>query len=125
MTFSKGGTIFLNGKTYNVSQINSVYIGEVNEFSTFGVLIIWFITGLLCFAIAGISMGIWFILTILSIISLVYTINQKKSAVFFDLSSGKVDAYSGKNYEEVKQIADDIIRGMEEGYFPNYLQRKQ
>jgi len=125
MTFSKGGTIFLNGKTYNVSQINSVYIGEVNEFSTFGVLILWFIAGLFCIQVASISVGFWFILTIISIISLVYTINQKKSAVFFDLSSGKVDAYSGKNYEEVKQIADDIIRGMEEGYFPNYLRRKQ
>ena len=29
MTFSKGGTIFLNGKTYNVSQINSVYIETI------------------------------------------------------------------------------------------------
>lgn len=125
MTFSKGGTIFLNGKTYNVSQINSVYIGEVNEYSTFGVLLIWFITGLLCFAIAGINMGVWFVLTILSIIGLVNVISQKKSAVFFDLSSGKVDAYSGKNYDEVKKIADDIIRGMEEGYFPNYLRKGQ
>jgi len=125
MTFSRGGTIFLNGKTYNVSQINSVYIGEVNEFSTFWVFLLWFIGGLFSFAIAGKSMGIWFILTIISIYSLVFTINQKKSAVFFDLSSGKVDAYSGKNYNEVKQIADDIIRGMEEGYFPNYLRKGQ
>ena len=65
MTFSKGGTIFLNGKTYNVSQINSVYIGEVNEFSTFWVFLLWFIGGLFSFAIAGKSMGIWFILTII------------------------------------------------------------
>jgi len=43
-------------------------------------------------------------------------------AVFFDMSSGKVSAYSNESKAKVEEIRDDIIKGMEEGYFPNYLQ---
>ena len=51
--------------------------------------------------------------------------NQINYAVFFDMSFGKVSAYSSDNKNEVKKIKDDIIAGMEKGYFPNYLQGNQ
>lgn len=122
MTFSKGGTIFLNGKTYNVSQINSVYIETIKKYSTFGVIAIWFVIGIFCtYAINNTIL--WNILTFASILVAIYMISIRVSAVFFDLSSGKVDVYTSDDYEEVKKIASDIIRGMEEGYFPNYLRQ--
>jgi hypothetical protein len=43
-------------------------------------------------------------------------------AVFFDMSSGKVSAYSNRDRGKVEVIKNDIIKGLEEGYFPNYLQ---
>lgn len=46
-------------------------------------------------------------------------------AVFFDMSSGKVSAYSDADRTKVEKVKDDIITGLEEGYFPNYLQGRQ
>jgi len=43
-------------------------------------------------------------------------------AVVFDMSSGRVSAYTNQERSKVEEIKKDIINGMEEGYFPNYLQ---
>jgi hypothetical protein len=41
------------------------------------------------------------------------------------MSSGKVSAYSDPDKNKVEVIKADIIKGLEEGYFPNYLQGRQ
>lgn len=130
MTFTKGGTINLGGKTYNISQINSVYIGSVRRYSGGSVWGAWFIGGIAGFAILGsISSAIgdaagflWIIATIAAFITALIFTGMEDYAVFFDMSSGKVSAYSDRDRNKVEAIKDDIVRGLEEGYFPNYLQ---
>jgi hypothetical protein len=123
MTFSKGGTITLGGKTYNISQINSVYIGHTKRYTGGQVWGLWFVGGLLGIVIARIP-ELWFILTAVAFVAALVFANMQDYAVFFDMSSGKVSAYSNKDKQKVEQIKQDIIQGLEEGYFPNYLQGK-
>jgi len=120
MTISKGGTITLGGKTYNISQINSVYIGTTSRYGG-GVWGLWFVGGILGIVVAQVP-ALWFILTIAAFVLAVIFSNKQDFAVFFDMSSGKVSAYSNKDREKVETIKNDIIKGLEEGYFPNYLQ---
>jgi len=132
MTFTKGGTINLGGKTYNVSQINSVYIGNVKRYSgcfIWGAWFLWGIAGWLLFVkvtmllnLGGELWTVWAIATIAAFITALKFTVMKDYAVFFDMSSGKVSAYSNESKAKVEEIRDDIIKGMEEGYFPNYLQ---
>jgi hypothetical protein len=121
MTVSKGGTITLGGKTYNISQINSVYIGTTSRYTGGQVWGLWFVGGILGIAVAQVP-ALWFILTIAALVLALIFSNKQDFAVFFDMSSGKVSAYSNKDREKVENIKNDIIKGLEEGYFPNYLQ---
>jgi hypothetical protein len=134
MTFSQGGTVKLQGKTYNISQINSVYTGSVKTYSGTAIFFLWFIGGFFGAIIIGSitnAIGspaatiLWFAATIIATIGALYMGNQINYAVFFDMSSGKVSAYSSDDKSEVEKIKDDIIAGMEKGYFPNYLQGDQ
>lgn len=132
MTIAKGGTITLGGKTYNISQINSVYTGVVNRNSGgsafflwllggfFGTMAIWGTLG----KVAGGNLAgfIWIAATIAATIAALKWSSIKDYAVFFDMSSGKVSAFSDRDRERVEGIKNDIVRGLEEGYFPNYLQ---
>jgi len=130
MTFAKGGTINLGGKTYNISQINSVYIGNVKRYSGGSIWGAWFLGGIAGLAIFGsisnalgaLAGAVWFIATIAAFITALVLTGMEDYAVFFDMSSGKVSAYSNESKAKVEEIRNDIIKGMEEGYFPNYLQ---
>jgi hypothetical protein len=124
MTVSKGGTITLGGKTYNISQINSVYIGTTSRYTGGQVWGLWFVGGILGIVIAQVP-ALWFILTIAALVLALIFSNKQDFAVFFDMSSGKVSAYSNKDREKVENIKNDIIKGLEEGYFPNYLQGRK
>jgi len=124
MTLSKGGTITLGGKTYNISQINSVYIGTTKRYTGGQVWGLWFVGGIFGVLIAQIP-PLWVILSLVAFVAALIFANMDDWAVFFDMSSGKVSAYSNKDREKVEKIKEDIIQGLEEGYFPNYLQGKQ
>lgn len=67
---------------------------------------------------------LWFAATVAAFITALVFTGMEDYAVFFDMSSGKVSAYSNKDKEKVEQIKEDIIKGLEEGYFPNCLQGK-
>lgn len=127
MTFSKGGTISLGGKTYNISQINSVYIGDVKRYNTITIWSLWFIGGFLSTLILGsvqnqnFSVPLWMLATLAAFITAIMFTTKKDNAVFFDMSSGKVAAFSDRDRTKVVRIKNDIIKGLEEGYFPNYL----
>lgn len=121
MSFTKGGTISLGGKTYNISQINSVYTGSVSRYGSGGIWGLWFVGGIIGIAAAQVP-TLWFILTVAAFVTALVAVNKQDYAVFFDMSSGRVSAYSDRDREKVERVKDDIIRGLEEGYFPNYLQ---
>jgi len=134
MTFTRGGTITLGGKTYNISQINSVYIGSVKRHSAGSVFGMWFFGGIVGAMIFGAISGavgsaiagvLWTIASFAALIGALVVANMEDYAVFFDMSSGKVSAFSDKDKNKVEVIKNDIIKGLEEGYFPNYLQARQ
>jgi len=120
MTLSKGGTITLGGKTYNISQINSVYIGTTKRYTGGQVWGLWFVGGIFGVLIAQIP-PLWVILSLVAFVAALIFANMDDWAVFFDMSSGKVSAYSNKDREKVEKIKEDIIQGLEEGYFPKLL----
>ena len=135
MTFSKGGTITLSGKTYNISQINSVYIGAVPRYGVCLAFAVWIIGGIFCFLLfwGGLANSIglnatgvlWLFATLFATIGCAIIGSIEDYAVFFDMSSGKVSVYSHPDKNKVEVIKADIIKGLEEGYFPNYLQGRQ
>lgn len=95
MSFTKGGTITLAGKTYNISQINSVYIGSVNRYGTGGVWGLWFmggIVGAILFGVISNAVGssiaglLWTIATFAAIIGAGVVSGMQDYAVFFDMS---------------------------------------
>jgi hypothetical protein len=132
MTFSKGGTITLSGKTYNISQINSVYIGGVPRYGGGLAAAVWVMGGIVGFFLFWGSLAqsigtnaagiLWLLATVAATIGCVIMGSIEDHAVFFDMSSGKVSAYSNPDKNKVEVIKADIIKGLEEGYFPNYLQ---
>ena len=106
---------------YNISQINSVYIGDTQRYTGGKVWGLWLAGGIVGIALAGIP-ALWFIATTAAFVAALVFTNMKDYAVFFDMSSGKVSAYSDQDRQKVEQIKEDIIKGLEQGYFPNYLQ---
>jgi hypothetical protein len=68
---------------------------------------------------------LWLLATVGASIGCVRMASIEDYAVFFDMSSGKVSAYSDPDKNKVEVIKADIIKGLEEGYFPNYLQGRQ
>lgn len=115
MTSSSGGTITIGGKTYNISQINSVHIGTVPRHQ--GVWWLFLVGGVVGVFAAQASVVFWLILTLAAFIAAVYFSGLKDYAVFFDLSSGKVSAYTNPDKEKVEAVKLDIIKGMEKGSF--------
>jgi hypothetical protein len=133
MSFFSRETITLEGKTYNISQINSVSTGRINKVSRGKIFLIWLLGGFVGALLLGslpksisndVSVPLWIIATIAASVYALIIGNKKDFAVFFDMSSGKVAAYSQQDEKKVEQIKEDIIRGMEQGHFPNYLQGK-
>ena len=133
MSFLSRETITLEGKTYNISQINSVSTGRINKVSRGKIFLIWLLGGFVGALLLGslpksisndVSVPLWIIATISASVYALIIGNKKDYAVFFDMSSGKVAAYSHQEQQKVEQIKEDIISGLEQGRFPNYLQRK-
>ena len=122
----------ISGKTYNISQINSVYIGAVPRYGGGLGFAVWIMGGIAGFFLFWSSLApligtnatgwLWFAATIASTVACIWFANIQDYAVFFDMSSGKVSAFSDPDRGKVEKVKDDIIRGLEEGYFPNYLQ---
>ena len=115
MTSSSGGTITIGGKTYNISQVNSVHIGTVPRHQ--GVWWLFLVGGFVGIFAAQASVWFWLFLTVAAFAAAVYFSNLRDYAVFFDLSSGKVSAYTNPDKEKVEAVKLDIIQGMEKGSF--------
>lgn len=121
MSLSRGGTIVLGGKTYNISQINSVYEGKTKRYQ--GVWGIWLVCGIPGLFLTQVPV-LWMFLTFAAFVAALIAASIEDYAVFFDMSSGRVAAYSSPDARKVEEIMHDITRGLEEGYFPNYLQNR-
>lgn len=117
MTSSSGGTITINGKTYNISQINSVYTGTVKRHN--GVWGLFLVCGIPGFFLAAIHPAVWFVATLAAFIAAVRFSDLRDYAVFFDMSSGKVSAYTNSDKDTVEAMRLDIVKGMEQGSYSN------
>ena len=127
-----GGTITLNGKTYNLSLISAVYTERILQANSGGDMLTLF--GCLVFVIMGLFLlliGQYFLglLTILffgaaglqSLSQTGTTSTTNEYSLIFEIGGKKEVVFSG-NVIEVENIKNDIIIGIEKGYFPNYLQ---
>ena len=128
-----GGTITLNGKTYNLSLISAVYTERILQannggdmLSLFGCLV-FVIMGLFLLLIGQSFLGLLNILFfggtgILYLLSQMGTTSTTNEySLIFEIGGKKEVVFSG-NVVEVENIKNDIIIGIEKGYFPNYLQ---
>ena len=132
MSFSMGGTITLNGKTYNLSLISAVYTERILQANSGGDMLTLF--GCLVFVIMGLFLlligqsflGLLNILLFggggLYFLSQMNTTNTTSEySLIFEIGGKKEVVFNG-NVVEVENIKNDIIIGIEKGYFPNYLQ---
>ena len=127
-----GGTITLNGKTYNLSLISAVYTERILQANSGGDMLTLF--GCLVFVI----MGLFLLLigqSFLGLLSILFfgggglyflsqmntTSTTNEYSLIFEIGGKKEVVFSG-NVVEVENIKNDIIIGIEKGYFPNYLQ---
>lgn len=117
-----GETITLEGKTYNTSQINSVSTGVINKISRVKIFLIWLLGGFAGALLLGslpksisndVSVPLWIIATFAASIYALIIGSKKDYAVFFDMSSGKVAAYSHQDQRNVEKIKQDIVDGIE------------
>jgi hypothetical protein len=122
MSLLSGETITLQGKTYNISQINSVYTGSVNKISPGKIFLLWLLGGFISALLLGslpksipndVSVPLWIIATLAASIYALIVSSKKDYAVFFDMSSGKVAAYSNQDQQKVEKIKNDIVEGIE------------
>jgi hypothetical protein len=132
MSFSMGGTITLNGKTYNLSLISAVYTERILQANNGGDML--FLFGCL----VAVIMGLFLLLigqSFLGLLSILFfgggglyflsqmgtTSTTNEYSLIFEIGGKKEVVFSG-NVVEVENIKNDIIIGIEKGYFPNYLQ---
>ena len=127
-----GGTITLNGKTYNLSLISAVYTERILQANSGGDMLTLFgclvavIMGLFLLLIGQSFLGLLNILFFggggLYFLSQMNTTNTTSEySLIFEIGGKKEVVFSG-NVVEVENIKNDIIVGIEKGYFPNYLQ---
>lgn len=118
---AKNSTIELGGKTYNLSQINSVYIEERGRFPGKLIVIAWVVMGVLTtinYSETAKSIGdniafpLWCILTAASTIIAAWTALSKDYLLIFDMSSGKTTALKGNNKSEVEQQKELIVNAI-------------
>lgn len=127
-----GGTITLNGKTYNLSLISAVYterILQANSGEMMRGLFICFsfiILSLFLLLIGNYFWGLfglvfWGGMLLLGLSQMGTTNTTNEYSLIFEIGGKKEVVFSG-NVVEVENIKNDIIVGIEKGYFPNYLQ---
>ena len=127
-----GGTITLNGKTYNLSLISAVYTERILQADSGelmkGVFIMFFISifSLFLLLIGQSFLGLLNILFfgaagLHSLSQMGTTSTTNEYSLIFEIGGKKEVVFSG-NVVEVENIKNDIIIGIEKGYFPNYLQ---
>ena len=127
-----GGTITLNGKTYNLSLISAVYTerilqansGEIMQGLFASVVIV--IISLFLLLIGNYFWGLfglvlWGGMLLLGLSQLGSTNTTNEYSLIFEIGGKKEVVFSG-NVVEVENIKNDITVGIEKGYFPNYLQ---
>ena len=127
-----GGTITLNGKTYNLSLISAVYTerilqansGEIMQGLFASVVIV--IISLFLLLIGNYFWGLFGLvffggMLLLGLSQMGTTSTTNEYSLIFEIGGKKEVVFSG-NVVEVENIKNDIIVGIEKGYFPNYLQ---
>jgi hypothetical protein len=114
MTNSNGGAITIEGKTYNISQINSVYVDMVPMYEPGAIWFSFLFLGVICLPLGSI-LFLWIPLTCLSFYIACKLSFKRKYAVFFDMSSGKVSAYSSPDGAAVEKVKQDLIKRLERG----------
>ena len=132
MTFTTGGTITLNEKTYNISMISAVYIEKKDYENEGGGLIslglISVLSSYILYThsnstgnfILVLGFGGFGALILFGGISTLFAVDYR---LIFEMGGGtKVVAYQDKERHIVEQLEEDIIVGIQRGYFPNYLQ---
>ena len=127
-----GGTITLNGKTYNLSLISAVYTERILQANNGGDMLLLF------FCLVAVIMGLFLLLigqSFLGLLNILFfgaaglhslsqmgtTSTTNEYSLIFEIGGKKEVVFSG-NVVEVENIKNDIIIGIEKGYFPNYLQ---
>lgn len=135
-----GGTITLNGKTYNLSLISAVYTERILQansgtFLLNALLFLCALFGVLLFLLSlvlgasnpflmfiGLLASGWGCLYYFLQMGTTNTTNTTSEySLIFEIGGKKEVVFSG-NVVEVENIKNDIIIGIEKGYFPNYLQ---
>ena len=127
-----GGTITLNGKTYNLSLISAVYTERILQtnngemMQAVFICLILVIMGLFVLLIGQTFLGLLSILFfggggLYGLSQLGTTNTTSEYSLIFEIGGKKEVVFSG-NVVEVENIKNDIIIGIEKGYFPNYLQ---
>jgi hypothetical protein len=97
-------------------------VKKFNRKAIFGVWLIGGFIGMMVSAMLMLPGGAWLILTVSATAAAMYLESQVEYAVFFDMSSGKTSVFRSASMEEVERVESDIVQGMEEGRFPDYLQ---
>ena len=132
-----GGTITLNGKTYNLSLISAVYTERILQANsgTFLLNALLFLCALFCGLLFLLNLALGASNPFLMFIGLLFcgwgglyyflqmgtTSTTNEYSLIFEIGGKKEVVFNG-NVVEVENIKNDIIIGIEKGYFPNYLQ---
>ena len=127
-----GGTITLNGKTYNLSLISAVYTERILQANSGEIMqglfasVVLVIISLFLLLIGNYFWGLfglvlWGGMLLLGLSQLGSTNTTNEYSLIFEIGGKKEVVFSG-NVVEVENIKNDIIIGIEKGYFPNYLQ---
>jgi len=102
--------IVLGGKTYNPSQINSVEVGTVPRHN--GLLFAFFLLGVPGLFLVMIHPIVWVLGTLAAIFFFAKLAGEKDWAVFFDMSSGKVAAFTSSEKSKAVALKNDIVSSL-------------
>ena len=106
MASISSGNIELGGKTYNPTQINSVEIGTVPRNP--GVWLMFLFLGIPGLLLVAIHPVVWLLGTVGAVVFAAVLSSQMDWAVFFDMSSGKVAAFTSEDKRKVEAVKRDI-----------------
>jgi len=147
VSISRGGTLTIEGKTYNISQIESVYSRRGMQrplwvrIIALPLLVFLYLCamGASSAFLAGVfgwnnaeKLTLWeyFFLPVMAIMCLLFASYLQLFALvrtcqlIFQMSSGTCVVFSSDDRKKVESMRDDVINGIERGYFPNYLQQR-
>jgi hypothetical protein len=130
MTFSQGGTITFGDKTYNISQINSVFVKKRSKYPhwkqfSICIILVLSILGYMVALVGTKGFYEWFIVLTgpFVIWYLLHLFNKKTYALCFEMPSKLVQVYVDSERGNVEDLKETVITHIERGYFPNYIQK--